>query len=93
MDLDWMAWTQPTVVFFCTIGGLITMMIVWEWFSPGGNPRLGALGLISTRGDRLFMSLLFSAILSLGWLGFVPLPLWWALPACVFLSVLIFRFC
>ena len=33
-------------------------MGVWEWRSPGGAPRRGILGLITTRGDRLFISLL-----------------------------------
>lgn len=90
MDLSWMAWTPFTAVFFATIAGLLALMIVWEILSPGGNSRIGVLGLFTTRGDRLFMSLLFSAFLALAWLGLVPLPLWWVLPLCLLLAVLIF---
>ena len=44
--------------------------------SPGGAPRHGILGLDTTRGDRLFISLLGSAFIMLAWLGFVGPPLW-----------------
>jgi predicted small integral membrane protein len=90
MDFSWMAWTQFTAVFFVAIAALIALMITWEIFSPGGSPRVGFLGLPTTRGDRLFMSLLFSAFLALAWLGLVPLALWWVLPLCGLLTVLIF---
>jgi predicted small integral membrane protein len=92
MDLSWMAWTQFTAIFFLTIAGLIALMIAWEALSPGGSPRVGALGLTTTRGDRLFLSLLLSAFLALAWLALVPLPLWWVLPLCLLISVLIFCF-
>jgi predicted small integral membrane protein len=92
MDFSWMGWTVPTAIFFCTIGGLILMMFIWEMFSPGGNARIGILGLNTTRGDRLFMSLLLSAIVALAWLA-LPIALWWVLLVCLALSVLIFRFC
>jgi len=92
MDFSWMAWTLPTAVFFSTIGGLILAMCVWEYFSPGGGPREGVLGFSTTRGDRLFMSLLSSAMLALAWLGLVPLALWGVLPVCLIISALIFSF-
>jgi len=88
-----MAWTVPTAAFFATIAGLIIAMYIWEVLVPGGSPRRGILGLTTTRGDRLFISLLSSAALCLAWLGLVPLPLWWALAACVVLAALIFRLC
>ena len=93
MDLAWMAWTTPTAVFFCTIAGLIFAMFIWELLSPGGSPRRGALGLTTTRGDRLFISLLASGALCLAWLALVPLSLWWALAACVAMAGLIFWRC
>ena len=37
------------------------------------------LGLDTTRGDRLFISLLGSAFIHLAWLGLVGPNLWWAL--------------
>ncbi len=93
MDFSWMAWTTPTAIFFGVIFTLIALIFVWEVVVPGGSPRQGILGLQTTRGDRLFMSLLFSAFLALGWLGWVPLPLWWVLIPCLMLCVLIFSFC
>jgi predicted small integral membrane protein len=69
--LSWMAWTWPTAVFFICIALAIASMGVWEYFSPGGGPRHGIFGLDTTRGDRLFISLLGSAFIMLGWLGFV----------------------
>ena len=40
-----------------------------EWRRPGGAPRHGVLGLDTTRGDRLFIALLGSAFIFLGWLA------------------------
>jgi predicted small integral membrane protein len=93
MDFGWMAWTTPTALFFLTIGGLIVSMCVWEYFSPGGNPRAGVLGLVTTRGDRLFISLLGSAFISLAWLGLVGISLWWCLLLCLAFAVGVFRYC
>ncbi len=93
MDFSWMAWTTPTAAFFASIAGLIAGMCVWEYVSPGGNPRVGILRLTTTRGDRLFISLLGSAFISLGWLGWMDFSLWWSLLLCAFFSVLVFRYC
>lgn len=92
MDFAWMAWTTPTALFFGTIACLILLMFIWELFSPGGSPRKGALGLDTTRGDRLFMSLLFNAFVAMAWLAWVPLALWWVLPVSILVAVLIFIF-
>lgn len=70
MGLSWMAWTAPTAAFFAFIAACFVVMSVWEYLSPGGGPRHGILGLETTRGDRLFISLLGSAFIFLGWLGF-----------------------
>ena len=93
MDFSWMAWTMPTALFFATIASLILAMCVWEYFSPGGNPRDGVLGITTTRGDRLFISLLGSAFICLAWLGLLAYPLGWSLLVCVLYSVLVFRWC
>jgi len=58
-----MAWTWPTAAFFIVIFLLLCMMAVWEYFSLGGEPRHGILGLDTTRGDRLFISLLGSGFI------------------------------
>jgi predicted small integral membrane protein len=66
-------------------------MGVWEYFSPGGNPRIGILRFETTRGDRLFISLLGSAFIHLAWLGFVGSNLWWALGISLIYAVCVFR--
>lgn len=75
----WMAWTFPTAMFFLTIFLLLALMAVWEYARPGGNPRVGILRFETTRGDRLFISLLGSAFINLAWLGLVGTGQWWAL--------------
>jgi predicted small integral membrane protein len=76
MSLSWMAWTWQTAAFFLFIGGLLVAMAVWEWRSPGGAPRRGMLRIDTTRGDRLFISLLGAAFIHLGWLGLFGSPLY-----------------
>ena len=63
MDFTWMAWTMPTTIFFVVIFGLILSMAVWEYLSPGGNPRTGILRFETTRGDRLSSISLGSVLL------------------------------
>ena len=53
MDLSWMAWTLPTAIFFCTILALLLGMAVWEYASPGGNPRVGVLRFETTLAEGL----------------------------------------
>ena len=66
-------------------------MSVWEYYSPGGNPRHGILGLDTTRGDRLFISLLGSAYILIAWLSFLGPPLWIAVAICVVFAIAVFR--
>ena len=91
MDLTWMAWTWQTAAFFIFIALAISAMLVWEHFSPGGNPRRGILGLDTTRGDRLFISLLGSVFIQLAWLGLVGPNLSWALGIALIYTVAVFR--
>ena len=72
----WMAWTNATAAFFIFVFSCILLMGIREVFRPGGHPRQGILGIETTRGDRLFLSLLGTAFLFLGWLGFIGTPLW-----------------
>ena len=92
LDLSWMAWTTPTAIFFIVIAGLILLLSLWEFFSPGGGPRVGVLRFETTRGDRLFISLLGSAFIALAWLGLTGLSLWFGLLTCVLFAVLVFLF-
>jgi predicted small integral membrane protein len=90
--LSWMAWTWQTAAFFGVIALLLLIMAMWEWRVPGGAPRRGVLGLTTTRGDRLFISLLAAGYLPLLWLALIPAPVWGATIASVLLALLVFRF-
>ena len=78
MGLSWMAWTWQTATFFGVIAALLALMTALEVWRPGGNPRDGILKLRTTRGDRLFISLLAAAYVHILWLLFFGMPLTWA---------------
>ncbi len=91
MGLSWMAWTWPTAAFFVFILLCLIGMVVWEWWRPGGAPRRGVLGLDTTRGDRLFITLLGSAFIFLAWLGVMGTPLWGGLAISLAYGFAVFR--
>ena len=91
MDLSWMAWTWPTAAFFGFIALCLGTMALLEWRRPGGAPRHGILGLDTTRGDRLFITLLGSAFIFLAWLGLVGTPLWGPLAIALVYGFVVFR--
>ena len=69
-----MAWTWPTGLFFISVGVMLMIMTVIEIKWPGIDRR-GFLPLITSRGDRLFISLLSAAYIHLAWLVMTTLPL------------------
>lgn len=76
----WMAWTPATLAVFVGIFAAIAFIGVIEGFKyKDGLERKGVLGLTTTLGDRLFITLLGSAYIFLAWLGFVGQPIWWPL--------------
>ncbi len=75
MNLEWMAWTRPTAIFFVVIVAILTGMGIWEIKSPTIERR-GLLPIATTRGDRLFIGLLGSAYIHLAWLGLTEYTLW-----------------
>jgi predicted small integral membrane protein len=89
--LSWMAWTWETAAFFVAIALMLLAMTVWELQSPGGAPRRGILAIVTTRGDRLFISLLGSAFIHLGWLAVFGAPLWGALAVSLLFALAVFR--
>jgi predicted small integral membrane protein len=90
--LGWMAWTWQTGVFFGAIAVLLVLMGLWEWRSPGGRPRRGILGLTTTRGDRLFISLLAAGYIHLLWLATFGSPLWGASAIAIAVAWVVFRY-
>jgi len=92
MDLSWMAWTKPTAIFFITIACFLVTLTVWELLIPGGAPRKGLLRFETTRGDRLFISLLGSAYIHIFWIAFTGLSLWWAFAIAIVFALFVFTF-
>ena len=69
-NIAWMAWTAPTAIFFVL---LATTLIVMTWLAAAypEAERVGILRIPTTRGDRLFISLIMTAVIHLLWIGFV----------------------
>ena len=105
-SIAWMAWTLPTAIFFAA---LATTLLVMTWLAiayPEAE-RVGILRIPTTRGDRLFVSLILAAVIHLLWIGLVgtdpiaTLPigedgfeissLWLATAISLGFAVLIFR--
>jgi predicted small integral membrane protein len=72
---SWMAWTQPVAIFFIAIALMLAIMSMWELRSPT-VARKGFLPLVTTRGDRLFISLLTAAYINLAWTGVTDMTQW-----------------
>jgi len=75
MNLEWMAWTLPTAIFFIAIFLLLVSMGIWQVLQPSIDRR-GLLPISTTRGDRLFIGLLGSAYIHLAWIGLTGYSLW-----------------
>ena len=69
-SIAWMAWTLPTAIFFvllaCTLG-----VMTWLAAAYPEAERVGVLRIPTTRGDRLFVSLILAAVIHLVWIGVV----------------------
>ena len=88
--MDWMAWTWPTAIFFiCIACTLVTFTFLAIKFPE--TPRRGVLGMETTRGDRLFITLLGSAFINLVWLGIVGANQPFALIVCLVYAAAVFR--
>jgi predicted small integral membrane protein len=92
LDLSWMAWTWPTAVFFIAIFASIAAMGFWEYKVPGGNPRHGVFRLDTTRGDRLFISILGGCFIMLFWVGFAATAIWGGLLISIAWAIFVFRY-
>ena len=89
--MAWMAWTFPTAIFFIVIALLLITFTVLAIKYPE-TPRTGVLRIETTRGDRLFITLLGSAFIHIGWLGVFGADLLWAaLIVCLIYAAAVFR--
>ncbi len=88
---SWMAWTLPTALVFVFIFSCIGILAFLEVKYPGGAERTGVFGITTTRGDRLFISILGTVFIMLGWLGLMGTPLWGGLTLSIIWAVFVFR--
>lgn len=86
----WMAWTFPGALFFWCIAALLTLFTILAIRFPE-TPRVGVLRIETTRGDRLFITLLGSAFICLAWLAAFGAPLTFALILCLVYAAAVFR--
>ena len=78
-SIAWMAWTPPTAIFFVLLSMTLAVM---TWLAAGypEAERVGILRIPTTRGDRLFISLIMTAVIHLVWIGLVGTDLVATLP-------------
>jgi predicted small integral membrane protein len=69
-SIAWMAWTLPTAIFFVLLAMTLAVM-TWLAISYPEAERVGILRIPTTRGDRLFVSLIMAAVIHLAWIGFI----------------------
>ncbi len=69
-SIAWMAWTLPTAIFFVLLASTLAVMTYLAAVYPEAE-RVGILRIPTTRGDRLFVSLILTAVIHLVWIGFV----------------------
>ena len=69
-NIAWMAWTLPTAIFFVILALTLATM-TWLAVAYPEAERVGVLRIPTTRGDRLFISLILTAVIHLLWIGLV----------------------
>jgi predicted small integral membrane protein len=69
-SIAWMAWTVPTAIFFVLLAMTLAVM-TWLAVAYPEAERVGILRIPTTRGDRLFISLITAAVIHLVWIGLV----------------------
>jgi predicted small integral membrane protein len=91
-NLAWMAWTWQVGVFFASIATLLIVFTLLAVYRPE-TPRVGALTIPTTRGDRLFITLLGAAFIHIFWLALAPegWDLWWASLLSLVYAAAVFR--
>jgi len=69
-NIAWMAWTPPPAIFFAALACTLAVM-TWLAAAYPEAERVGILRIPTTRGDRLFISLIMAAVIHLLWIGLV----------------------
>ena len=69
--IESMHWALPSAIGVGALFGTIALFAVLDHFWPS-QPRRGLFRIETTRGDRLFMSIMLFVGLILTWLAFTP---------------------
>jgi predicted small integral membrane protein len=81
---------MPTALFFGAIGLALLLLTALEILRPSA-PARGFLPMVTTRGDRFFVSLLSAAFIHLLWLGLLDNGLLAASGISALVAVLLMR--
>lgn len=73
---QWMYWAVPTLLFLGFILLMLVGLSIWDANDPGWG-RQGLLPIETTRGDRVFMSILTTGIFFCLWLYFLGTTAIW----------------
>lgn len=76
INLEWMAWTTPTAIFFAVMALILITMTVAQIMWPTVE-RKGLLPMPTTRGDRLFLALIAAAFMHLGFIWATDIQTFW----------------
>ena len=88
--LSWMAWTWQTGAFFAVVALILAVMTTLALLRPE-VPRRGILGFPTTRGDRLFVTLLLTAVIHVAWIGLGFDIVWPPLAISILVGAAMFR--
>src|SRR3984885_13624337 len=69
-NIAWLGWRLPTAIFFVLLSRTLAVM-TWLAVAYPEAERVGILRIPTTRGDRLFISLIMTAVIHLLWIGFI----------------------
>ena len=78
-NIAWMAWTLPTAIFFVLLACTLAVM-TWLAIAYPEAERVGILRIPTTRGDRLFISLIMAAVIHLLWIALAGTDTIWTIP-------------
>ncbi len=68
---SWMQWTLPSAIGFGFILFVIAVVNIIDVYRPG-YPRKGFMPMPTTRGDRVFLTLIGSILIFLIWMAIWP---------------------
>ena len=75
--LSWMHWTWKSGLGFGLLACMLIGLAILDHYRPGYS-RKGLLPIATTRGDRVFMSVVSFAAIVLLWLKYLPeTTRWW----------------